>query len=309
MTEYSDLTQYALQHSWVTVGSFDGIHRGHQELIQHLVEEAHNDHSPAVVITFHPHPASFFGRTPQAYTLTSPEERETLLLALGVDHVITLKFDAGLANLTALNFMEMLKKHLGLTRLLIGFNFALGRGRTGDLDSLQQIGKALNYQVEVVKPVKFEGEVISSSQIRSLLLEGKLQQANALLGRPYSLEGHVIHGEHRGSRLGFPTANLELLPERLLPARGVYAGRGFVHDNSYIAVTNIGVRPTFANPLPEPRVEPYLLDLQEDLYGQALKLELIEYLRPEQAFATPADLVAQVNRDIEKTREMFKNGE
>lgn len=309
MIEYSDLNNYSLQHSWVTVGSFDGVHRGHQELIQHLVEGAHHDQSPAVVITFHPHPASIFKRIPQAYTLTSPESREALLRALGVDHVITLKFDAELANLTALNFMELLKKHLGITHLLIGFDFALGRNRSGDLDSLQQIGKLLNYQVEVIRPVKVNGETISSTQIRNLLQEGKIKQANTMLGRPYTLEGPVIHGEHRGTGLGFPTANMDIPSDRLLPARGVYAGWGIVEGKTYQAVTNIGVRPTFANPLSEPRVEPFLLDLQEDLYGKLLKLELIEYLRPEKTFPTPADLVEQVNRDIQTAREILLHDE
>jgi riboflavin kinase/FMN adenylyltransferase len=309
MTATTDFNHLKLDNSWVTVGSFDGIHRGHQTLIRHLVEQAHKDHAPAVVITFHPHPAIFFNRAPQAYSLTSPQERETILKSLGVDHVVTLKFDADLANLTALNFMQLLKQNIGLTHLLIGFNFVLGRGRTGDLDSLQQFGKVFDYQVEVVHPVKVDGEVISSSQIRNLLQEGQIKRANAMLGRAYSLEGKVIQGEHRGNKLGFPTANLDLSPDRLLPARGVYASRGIVKGNSYLAVTNIGVRPTFANPLSSPRVEPHLLDLSEDLYGETLKIELIEYLRPEQAFASPADLIAQVNRDIKETREMSKNGE
>ena len=309
MSGIADFNQLKLDKSWITVGSFDGVHRGHQELIRHLVAEAHRDHSPAVVITFHPHPAIFFGRAVQAYTLTSPDEREALLKDLGVDYVITLQFDAELANLTALNFMWQLKDHFGITHLLIGFNFALGRDRKGDLDSLQQFGKFLNYEVEVVPPFKIDDEVVSSSQIRNLLQEGQLKQANTLLGRPYSLEGEVIHGEHRGNRLGFPTANLDLATDRLLPTRGVYACRGYVCGRSYLAVTNIGIRPTFENPLDSPRVEPHLLDLKEDLYGEHLKIELIEYLRPEQTFANPADLIAQVNRDIQETREILSDGE
>ena len=163
--------------------------------------------------------------------------------------------------------------------------------------------------MDVIHPIKIDGEVVSSSQIRNLLQEGQLKRANNLLGRPYSLQGEVIPGEHRGNRLGFPTANLNLPPERLLPTRGVYASRGIVHGKEYMAVTNIGIRPTFANPLKVPRVEPHLLDLKEDLYGENLKIELIEYLRPEQIFPSPADLIAQVNRDIQETREILKDGE
>lgn len=303
----TDFTELKLDKSWVTVGSFDGVHLGHQALAQHLVTGAHEAGCPSVVITFYPHPAVFFGRSNQAYTLTSPEERNELLKNLGVDHVITLKFDEQVANLTPLNFMTMLKEKLGVQYFLIGFNFALGRDRTGDLDSLQQIGRLLNYQIEVIPPFKFDGEVISSSQIRTLLQDAQLEKANHFLGRPYSLEGKVIHGEHRGNRLGFPTANLDIAPDRLLPAKGVYATRAFVNEKKYTAVTNIGVRPTFANPLEFPRVEPHLLDLQEDLYGDFLKLELIEYLRPEETFNSPTELIAQVNRDIEKTKEVINH--
>jgi riboflavin kinase / FMN adenylyltransferase len=309
MTEFNDITQLQLNRSWATVGAFDGVHRGHQELIRNLVEKAHQDHAPAVIITFHPHPAVYFKRVPLNYSLTSPDEREALLKSVGVDYVVTLNFDSTLANLTALNFMELLKENIGIDHLLIGFNFALGRDRSGDLDSLQQMGQYLGYKVEVIQPIKVDGEVISSSQIRNLLQEGQIKQANAMLGHPYMLEGPVVHGEHRGNKLGFPTANLDLAPDRLLPARGVYACRGLVKGQTYLAVTNIGIRPTFANPLETPRVEPHLLDFKGNLYGEQLKIELIEYLRPEQTFANSDDLITQVNRDIEETREMFSNGE
>ena len=303
----TDLSDFTLDESWVTVGSFDGVHLGHQALARTLVSGAHREGCSAVVITFYPHPAVFFGRSNQAYTLTSPEERTSLLKNLGIDYVITLKFDEHIANLTAQNFMRLLKENLGLQHFLIGFNFALGRGRAGDMDALQQIGNTLDYQVEVIPPFKLTGEIVSSSQIRTYLQEGQLEKANTFLGRPYSLEGIVIQGEHRGNKLGFPTANLDIASDRLLPAKGVYASRAFVNGKSYTAVTNIGVRPTFAKPLESPRVEPHLLDLNEDLYGDFLKLELLEYLRPEQAFDSSNELIAQVNRDIEKTKELIKN--
>jgi riboflavin kinase/FMN adenylyltransferase len=176
------------------------------------------------------------------------------------------------------------------------------------VDSLKSIGEKEGFQVEAVYPVTTTDGVISSSRIRELLQQAELSQANQFLGRPYALEGVVVPGEHRGHKLGFPTANIDIAPERLIPAKGVYASRAIVDGKRFTAVTNIGVRPTFENPLPASRVEPHILDLQEDLYGQYLKLELIEYLRPEKVFNSPEDLIAQVQKDIKKTREVISHG-
>lgn len=298
-----------IEKSWVTVGSFDGVHLGHQALAKTLATSAHRQGSQAVVVTFSPHPAVFFKRVPEAYSLTSPRERERLLHEAGIDKVVTVEFNQQVANLPAADFMKMMKIALGLTHLVAGFNFALGRERSGDIPALKELGKQLGYKVVVIEPQKINSEVISSSQIRKLLADGELTRANQCLGRPYSLEGYVIHGEHRGHHLGFPTANLDIAADRLLPARGVYASKAIVDGKSFTAVTNIGVRPTFENPLPTPRVEPHLLDQQEDLYGKYLRLELIEFLRPEKAFDSPDDLIAQVKRDIQKTRELLDHAQ
>jgi riboflavin kinase/FMN adenylyltransferase len=302
------LENYHIDQSWITIGSFDGVHLGHQALIRELIAHAHQQSSQAVVVTFHPHPAVFFKRVPQAYCLTSPIERERLLKELGVDAVITLPFDQDFADLSPRDFVLDMKETLGLTHLMAGFNFALGKNRSGDVAALEKLGDELEFTVDVLPPLKISNEIISSSQIRKFLQDGELRQANHYLGRPYSLEGKVIHGEHRGHELGFPTANLEIDMDRLLPACGVYACTAKVDGKDHSAVTNVGVRPTFVNPLVHPRVEPHILDLQEDLYGKYLKLEFIEYLRPEQAFHTPQELIEQVNFDIKRTRELLGNG-
>jgi riboflavin kinase / FMN adenylyltransferase len=309
MTMIKAFENLNIEKSWVTVGSFDGVHLGHQALARYLSDSAHSQGSQAVVVTFSPHPAVFFKRVPEAYSLTSPRERERLLHEAGIDKVVTVEFNQEVANLPAADFMQMIKNSLGLTHLVAGFNFALGRERSGDIPTLKELGKQLGYEVEVIEPQMVNGEVISSSQVRKLLADGELARANQCLGRPYSLEGYVIHGEHRGHHLGFPTANLDIAIDRLLPARGVYASRAIVNGNVFTAVTNIGVRPTFENPLPTPRVEPHLLDQQEDLYGKYLSLELIEFLRPEKAFNSPEDLIAQVKRDIQKTRELLDHAQ
>ena len=307
MTDFIQLDRHDIKQAWVAVGTFDGVHHGHQTLIQQLVTQAHAEHSPAVVVTFHPHPAVYFGRASLGHNLTEPDEREALLKELGVDEVFTLPFDAQLANLTALNFMQMLKDQLDVSHLLIGFNFALGRDRAGDLDTLQQLGKIIGYEVEVIPPIKMGEATISSSQIRSLLQQGSVESAAQLLGRPYFVEAEVVHGQQRGRSIGIPTANLGLPAERLLPANGVYATWAWVGGTRRPAVTNIGVRPTFEHQAVFPRAEAHLLDFNGDLYGQSLRLEFIARLRGEQPFSSVQALQAQIETDISQTREVLRH--
>ncbi|MBA4384575.1 MAG: hypothetical protein C0410_07545 [Anaerolinea sp.] len=295
------------QNAWLTIGSFDGVHLGHQALIKGLVEHARADVSPALVITFWPHPATFFKRAPLAWALTSPEERRELLCALGVADVLTLRFDQELANLSALQFMQNLKDRLGLKGLMVGPNFALGKGREGTIHRLAEIASELDFKLEVIQPLTGTEGMISSSQIRTDLLEGRVKPAAHKLGRPYMLTGKVVHGEHRGTGLGVPTANLSHQPERLIPGNGVYVTCARVNGTTYASVTNIGVRPTFDNPLPDARIEPHILDIDEQLYGQDLSLEFIDYLRPEIKFENSKELVTQIQKDIQKTRAHFDN--
>ncbi len=294
-----------LINSRVSIGSFDGVHLGHQALIKQLVAKAQAEGCPAVVVTFWPHPSTFFKRAPQAYALTSPEERRELICALGVDEVLTLTFDQALADLTARQFMQLLKDSVDVKTLVAGPNFALGKGREGTIDNLKLLGLEMGFEVEVMEALTGKEGMISSSQVRADLADHRVKEAWQKLGKPYRLTGQVVHGEHRGTGLGVPTANLEYLPERLIPANGVYATRAIVNGKEYASVTNIGVRPTFENPLPVPRIEPHLLDMQEQLYQQTLTLEFIEYLRPEMKFASSQELVAQIQKDILRTREIF----
>jgi riboflavin kinase/FMN adenylyltransferase len=295
------------KNAWLTIGSFDGVHLGHQSLIKSLVERARAESCPALVITFWPHPATFFKRAPLAWALTSPDERRELICSLGVDDVLTLNFSQELANLTALEFMQGLKDRLGLKGLLVGPNFALGKGREGNIQKLTEIAAQLDFKLEIAQPLTNAEGMVSSSQIRTDLLEGRVRPAAQKLGRAYKLAGQVVHGEHRGTGLGVPTANLEYAPERLVPGNGVYVTRALVNGKRYASVTNIGVRPTFDNPLPVPRIEPHILDINEQLYGQDLALEFIEYLRPEIKFESSKELVAQIQKDIQKTRDLFNS--
>ena len=301
----SRLSDFSLQRSWVTIGSFDGVHLGHQYLVRKLVDGAHAAGSQAVIITFNPHPAVFFKRVSASNLLSSPEERESLLCTLGVDKVITLSFDASVANLTAEQFVQMMKEYLGIEHLQAGADFALGKNRTGTMLELARLGTPLGIEVEIVPPFVMDGKVVSSSLIRLLLQSEQVKEANTMLGRPYALTGEVVHGEARGSRLGFPTANMQIPAERLLPANGIYATRAIIDGESYPSVTNIGIRPTFDHPLSAPRVEPYLMNVDGDFYGKRLTLEFIEFLRPEIKFPDAASLIRQINRDVEKAREVL----
>jgi len=305
MQNLTSLDALQISSSWVTIGSFDGVHLGHQALLQRLVSEAHARLSRAVVITFHPHPAVFLRKIDAPFLLTSSEERASLIATQGVDDLITLPFTHELADLSAEQFMTTLVENLGLRRLLVGPGFALGKGRAGDIPALQIIGKKLGFQVETIEPVNSTAGVISSTHLRQLISQGQMQPAADLLGRLYSITGEIIHGEGRGSGMGMPTANFKVPPERLLPATGVYATWIWDGSSRYESVTNVGYNPTFHTSLVRPRVECHLLNTRQDLYGRTLKLEFVRYLRPELRFESADDLVAQVKQDITQTREIL----
>jgi riboflavin kinase/FMN adenylyltransferase len=193
--------------------------------------------------------------------------------------------------------------------MITGPDFAFGKDRLGDLETLAKLGTSMDFQLEVIQTRLEKKQIVSSSQIRQDLLAGNVRAANEKLGRHFMLAGTVVHGENRGSKIGFPTANLEIAPERLVPGNGVYVTRAWMTESDYQAVTNIGVRPTFDNPLPTPRVEPHLLDMQGDLYDSDMMLEFIDFVRPEKKFANAGKLIAQIKKDIKKTRKVFLNEE
>lgn len=305
MTHYTSLEAVSLTGSWLTIGVFDGVHRGHQEIIRQLTAGAHESGAPAVLLTFSPHPAKVLaGR--DISCLTTPEERAEILFALGVDDVITMQFTRELAERSAEDFMAELKFRLGLQKLLIGYDFALGKGRAGDFQRLGEIGKELDYDVQAVEAVRLSEDVISSTLIRQTIADGAVSLAAAKLGRYYSVQGPVVPGDGRGRTIGIHTANVETLAEKALPANGVYATWAFVGGEKHPAVTNVGLRPTFTGGQAAPRVEAHLLDYSGDLYGKTLKLEFVERLRGEQKFPSVDVLIAQIRSDSEQARGILK---
>jgi riboflavin kinase / FMN adenylyltransferase len=315
------LNELTLQNTWLTIGIFDGVHRGHQEILRTLVDGAHVIGCPAVVLTFDPHPAVVLHNSAEVKCLTTSEERLTLLELLGVDVVITQTFDRAFADQTAEDFMREAVRHLGMQHLVIGYDTALGRKRQGNATLLTEIGKELDYRVQVVPPLTDEKGVISSTRIRCDIAAGNVSAAAAGLGRYYDLSGPVIRGDGRGHRINIPTANIQPPSCKLVPANGIYAcwaflepqcwGEGEISSGTgkYLAATNVGVRPTFTPDLPASAIEAHLLDFNRDIYGQQVKLEFVEYLRPEQKYENVESLVEQIHNDIELARNILaRNG-
>jgi riboflavin kinase / FMN adenylyltransferase len=301
MHHYRSLEEITLQNSWLTVGVFDGVHRGHREIIGRLVAGAHANDAPAVVLTFDPHPAKVLGRG-DIKMLTLPGERAKLLGDLGVDVVITERFTRKLSTVTAFDFMSRLTRGLGLKRLLIGYDFALGRGREGNATRLTEIGSELGYAVEVVPALGDESGVISSTEIRKLVTVGNVAEAAHLMGHPYSLQGLVTHGDQRGRKIGFPTANLAYAREKVIPAGGIYACWAHVHNEKYRAAVNIGTNPTFTPDNKTMNVEAHILDFDRDIYDEAVVLKFVGRLRDELKYDSVDALVKQIRRDVEQTR-------
>ncbi len=305
MQHFRGLEDVHLQGAWVTIGSFDGVHRGHQTVLNYLVQNAHAVQQPAVVVTFYPHPAVLLRGLQGPFYLTHPDERARLMADLGVDVVVTLPFNAELAALSADDFMSNLADHLHLNRLVVGYDFALGRGRSGNLHTLRNLGETLEYEVEAIPSTDIKELPVSSTRIRELITQGQVSDAALLLGRWYNISGRVVHGDGRGGKIGIPTANLAAWDEQILPARGVYATLAWIDNQAYASVTNIGLRPTFETDAAVGRVETHLLDFQEDLYGMDLRLEFIKFLRPEQRFPSAAALIEQIQNDIHSAREVL----
>jgi len=310
---YRSLDDIQLQVSWLTVGVFDGVHRGHQEIIHRLVGGAHEHGLPAVVLTFYPHPEVILGKQKDIRYLTLPDEKADLFASLGVDVVITHPFTPEFSNLSAENLMTRLRSHLGVERLWIGHDFALGRARQGDAVSLRELGEKLGYDVQTIEPVQTGNRIISSHNIRNHLNLGQVTEAAADLGRFYTLTGRVVHGDGRGRKINIPTANLDIPVDKLIPAYGVYACRvrivnpvkGGETGTKFPAVTNIGTRPTFDLQTVKTNIETHLLDFDRRLYGQELQVEFVSRLREERRFSSANELLEQIRQDIQQTREIL----
>lgn len=290
----------------LTVGVFDGVHLGHRHLISELTQRASQRNLISGVVTFKGNPKAVLSAQNKLARLTTLEERINLIKSLGIELVVSLTFTKELAALSAREFVLYLKEYLKMRGLVIGPNFALGRGREGNAAVLQSLGKELDFTVEVVEPLMSEGSLVSSTAVREALAKGDMKTTAKLLGRYFSLSGLVVGGVERMHSLGFPTANIQVDPEQALPHDGVYATLAHAEQKIYQSVTNIGVKPTFGKA--ERTVEVHLMDYSGDLYGQKLTIDLVEHLRAEIKFPGSEELAAQIKKDVERARSILKRG-
>ena len=294
-----------LRGAIVALGNFDGFHLGHQAVVGRAIARARAEGRPAIVGTFDPHPQRYFRPDTEWFRLTSMDQRQRLVAEAGADAMLIFPFNAELAALSARAFaQERLVELIGASGVVTGGDFTFGKGREGDVAMLGRLGAELGYSADVVAPVMLDGETVSSSSIRDHLRAGRPRDAARLLTRPWAIEGEVIPGAQLGRTLGYPTANMSLA-NYLRPAYGIYAVRGRLPDGRVLSgVANLGVRPSFDPPLE--LLEPYFFDFAEDLYGQTIEVELIDYLRPEAKFDDLEALKVQMDKDAAKARAVLE---
>jgi riboflavin kinase/FMN adenylyltransferase len=292
----------------VTVGTFDGVHLGHWQVLQETRRRAEQDGRRSVLLTFHPHPLRILRPEVAPALLTTPLEKEEILAESGLEYAVFLPFSRALAQFSPERFVrEVLVDRLHLRRLVIGYDHGFGRGRSGDVDTLRAIGRQLDFEVHVVPAVQLDGEPVSSSRIRRALQEGDVVAAAAGLGRPYAFRGTVVRGLGRGRHLGFATANIEApSPDKLLPREGVYVVRARVRGQLREGVLHLGPRPVFQDA--PPSIEVHLFDFDDQLYGEDMRVEFCQRLRDIHAFATVDALVAAIRADCDAARALLARG-
>jgi riboflavin kinase/FMN adenylyltransferase len=282
----------------LTIGVFDGVHAGHRYLLRQLHQQAAKANLLSGVVTFNPHPQSVLHPSRQLPWLSDLDDRVTTLQKLGLDIVAVLTFTPRLAQLSARDFMSLLRRQLKMQGIMVGPDFVLGRGGEGDINLLRTLGVEMEFTVHVVAPFTVDGEVVSSTLIRQSLAQGDMRRVEKLMGRRFYLQGKVITSDRRGRVLGFPTANLDMKPQQALPDNGIYATITQVDGERFSSATNVGTRPTFGEG--ERMVETYLLDYDGDLYGKKITIEFVRKVRDERRFPSAEQLIVQMRKDVQE---------
>jgi riboflavin kinase / FMN adenylyltransferase len=287
---------------FLAIGVFDGVHLGHQSVSSTAARHAADAAGTAVVVTFDPHPAKFLRPRESPRLLTATQHKIALIRALGVSHLLVLKFDRELASTPPEDFVrQLVAAARPLREICVGQEWSFGKNRAGNLALLKELGARLNFHVVGVEPVTSNGTIVSSTEIRKAVEAGDFATATRMLGRDYTILGTVEEGKHLGRSLGFPTANLSAHSEQF-PPNGVYAAEGLLDGETVRGVVNLGVRPTVVDDAPERVLEFHLFDLDRELYGKEIELRFLRYLRPEQRFKNLAALREQIERDVVEAR-------
>lgn len=290
----------------LTLGTFDGIHLGHQEIIKALVNHSNENGFRNIVITFYPHPRTVVANGFDIKLLTTQNEKKEIFESLGVQNLLTISFTKEFASLSPEEFInQYLINSIGVSEIILGHDHHFGKGRGGNAELLTQIGKQKGFSVKIIEPFYVNDEVVSSTRIRNALLTGDIIKANKMLGRNYSFSGIVVSGDKRGRELGYPTANIKLsTQDKLLPAIGVYAVYVLIGNEKHNGLLSIGNRPTFYND-GEVVTEVYIYDFNREIYDETIKIELVERLRGEEKFDSADALIEQMNIDKENGQKIF----
>lgn len=282
----------------LTIGNFDGVHIGHRELLKKIKTECVAKKLLFVVVTFIPHPQKILQPEKERFLINSYDQRRKLLHQHGVDYLVEIGFTRDFSTLAPEKFLkEHLLSYPGLKDFYLGYDFAFGANKQGDFDLVKELCKPLNVNVEIQPKFEFNGKVVSSSQIRDHIVNGRILEVEELLGRPFHLEGVVVKGEGRGKKIGFPTANIQVSPDLIVPHRGVYITRTKYNGMVYNSITNIGHNPTFKD-THQLHIETNLFDFDTDIYGETIEIEFRHKVRDERKFPTVNDLIAQIKADV-----------
>jgi riboflavin kinase / FMN adenylyltransferase len=302
---YHSLEEIKEKHSpsGVAIGNFDGVHLGHQSLIRTLVEKAKEENLVPSVLTFYPHPVEVLNPAKKVERITTTSEKLELLEALGVETVVVAPFDSNVARLSPEEFFaKYLLDSFQARRVHVGSGFQFGKDRAGDVSALEKLAAKVGCKVSVEPPFEMAGERVSSSGIREHVRNGLVKEARIRLGRPYTVSGSVKKGDQRGRQLGYPTANLDFPAEKLFPKNGVYVTIVDWQRQRFSSVCNVGVRPTFHGAEAQRVIEVHILDFQQRLYDEVLKVEFLDRLRDEKKFGSLEELKEQIARDVERAR-------
>ncbi len=294
----------------LTLGNFDGIHIGHQKIIRKVVERARELGCPSAVYTFEPHPLRVVAPHKSPPLLLEREDKKRIIESFGIDYLILARFTKEFAAKHPREFVEeVLVRELSVKEVWVGHDYAFGRGKTGTVEYLKELGGEFGFGVRVVPACKRGGLVVSSSRVRELISRGEVKEAARLLARPYSIKGRVVKGRVVGRTIGFPTANLDVVNE-LVPARGVYAAYAKLNGRPYMAVVNIGTAPTFSKKAHKAEtVEVHLLDFRGDIYGKEMEVFFIKRLRDERPFDSVEELARNIDKDVSDARRVLKRSE